>query len=170
MSAVTDILTHATVWLDGRSFIGEAETVTLPKLNVKKSEYNAGGLSASVDVPMAQFEKLEATFDFKTLNREHLNTLGVTLSNQVNVSARASIHGIDGSQKPVKAAMRGFITSIDYGDWKTGDGATAKLMLSPHYYRLEINNAVVHEIDALNCIAIVAGLDQLATTRAHLGG
>lgn len=170
MSVAGDVLTHSTVWLDGRSFVGECESITLPKLSTKKQAYAAGGLSAEVDVPMGLFEKLEASFSFNTMNPNHLNMIGITLGNQINVSARGSLHSNDGTQIPIKVSLRGAVTELDDGEWKTGELTKPKLSMgSITYYRKEINGKVIHEIDVLNGLAVINGVDQLAKTRAHLG-
>ena len=64
--------------------------------------------------------------------------------------------------------MRGLLTSVDPDTWKPGEEMPLKINMSLRYYKLEIDGAVVYEIDPVNYKAVINGVDQLETTRQHL--
>jgi P2 family phage contractile tail tube protein len=55
------------------------------------------------------------------------------------------------------------------GDWKPGDKAEIKHAIKAVYYKLEIDGRVMYEIDPLNMIQVVDGVDQLAAERSAVG-
>jgi P2 family phage contractile tail tube protein len=65
--------------------------------------------------------------------------------------------------------LRGGIKEVDMGDWKPGDKAEIKHAIKAVYYKLEIDGRVMYEIDPLNMIQVVDGVDQLAAERSAVG-
>ncbi|MNR67663.1 Phage tail tube protein FII [compost metagenome] len=55
------------------------------------------------------------------------------------------------------------------GDWKPAGEAEIKHALKLVYYKLEIDGRVMYEIDPINMIQVVDGVDQLAAERSALG-
>jgi uncharacterized protein len=58
---------------------------------------------------------------------------------------------------------------MDGGELTPGSKATLDASLSLTYYKLEHGGRVVQEIDVLNMIHVVNGVDRLAAQRAALG-
>ncbi len=61
--------------------------------------------------------------------------------------------------------MRGRHEEIDMGEQKVGEGGEFKAKMALVYYRLEWNGEVLIEIDVLNMIHMVGGVDRLADMR-----
>lgn len=61
------------------------------------------------------------------------------------------------------------MTSVDPGEWGDPKKGEVKLALTPNYYRLRIGGTEIYEIDLLNGIRRIGGVDQLAQRRANLG-
>jgi P2 family phage contractile tail tube protein len=51
------------------------------------------------------------------------------------------------------------------GNWEAGKKNETKYTLTPDYYKLEVDGAVVYELDPVNCIRIINGRDELAAER-----
>ncbi|MDA1813274.1 phage major tail tube protein, partial [Bacillus cereus] len=58
---------------------------------------------------------------------------------------------------------------IAAGKAKAGDKTEIKYKLAVSYYRLSINGQVLIEIDPVNFVEVVNGIDRLAQVRAALG-
>ena len=69
----------------------------------------------------------------------------------------------------VVATLRGGLREVDPGEWKPGEKAEFKYAVSVTYYKLEIDGRVMFEIDPVNCVRVIDGVDQLAAERAALG-
>ena len=67
------------------------------------------------------------------------------------------------------ATLRGMLKEVDPGDWKAGDKAEMKYAMAVTYYKLEIDGRVMYEIDMVNAVRVIDGVDQLAAERSALG-
>ncbi len=162
------ILKNMSLFVDGRGYAGNVEELTPPKLTMKTEEFRGGGMDAPVDVEMGM-EKLECEFTLTKFDKEILKLFGLAAGNVTNMTMRGHIESDDGTTAPVVINLRGKAREIDYGTWKAGDKATLKAVVSLRYYKLTHDGEVVHEIDVPGMKRVIAGVDQLAATRANLG-
>jgi hypothetical protein len=68
----------------------------------------------------------------------------------------------------VEVTVRGRHEEIDMGESKPGEGGEFKFKTVPVYYRLDWNGRTEIEIDILNMVFIVDGVDRMAEQRAAL--
>ena len=156
------------LYVDGRGYAGNVETLTLPKLTMKTEEFRNGGMDAPIEVELGM-EKLEAEFTLTRFDRNALGLFGLAQGQTVPLTVRGAIESDNGVQLPVIVNLQGFVRELDYGDWQPGEKATLKMMVSLRYYKLTHGPNVVHEIDIPNMVRTINGIDQLALTRASLG-
>jgi P2 family phage contractile tail tube protein len=168
MAMIPETLFNMTLFVDGTNFAGDVLSVTLPKLKVKTEEHRAGGMDAPIDMDMG-LEKLEAGFSCSGARREVLGKFGLADQTAFFGTFRGAFKGQKGEVKKVVATYRGQLIEADPGDWKPGDKAEFKYGLSLSYYKLEINDTLVHEIDPVNSVRVIDGVDQLAAVRTALG-
>ncbi len=162
-------LKNFNVFTDGLSWMGVIGEVTLPKLARKMEAWRGGGMNAEVDSDLGM-EKLEAEFTYGGLVREVFNQFGITKIDGVLIRFAGAYQRDDtGDVDAVEVVMRGRYTEIDPGSSKAGDDTEFKAKASLTYYKLTINGAVVIEIDVLNMIEIVDGVDRLAEQRRAIG-
>ena len=166
---ITDVLHNFNLFVDGRGQAGKISEHKLPKIAVKTEGFSAGGMAAEVEVPMGSVEKLETEFTLVGYNVEVLKQLRLLPGRSMALTSRGSLAGLDGVEKPVVVNMRGNMLEVDADAWKPANKAELKCKMNLDYYRLEIDGKVVYEIDPINCVAIVDGVDTLATTRQNLG-
>lgn len=69
----------------------------------------------------------------------------------------------------VVATLRGLLKEVDPGDWKAGEKAEFKYAVAVSYYKLEVDGREVYEIDPVNGVRAINGVDQLAGMRNDLG-
>jgi len=156
-----------TLFVDGEGYAGRVDELTPPKLTIKAEEYRAGDMDAPLDIDMGQ-EKLSLEASVGEYDAVLWRQWGLSEGRDVAVTLRGSQgHGVN--EEPVLLACRGMVTEIDPGGWKPGDANTCKLTMTLAYYRAEINGAEVVEIDVLNGVRKVGGVDQLAQRRRNLG-
>lgn len=166
---IADILQNINAFVDGRGFLGQVSELVPPKLMPLLEEYDAGGLSAVVDIPMGGHEKLEAETTINVADGELPKLFGVTLGATIPFTFRATTIDDDGETHAIAIAMRGVIKEFDPGTWKRGESAKLKLGLTLRYYKYERDGDVLVECDPTNMVMIVNGVDQLAEQRAALG-
>jgi P2 family phage contractile tail tube protein len=165
------VLKNFGVFADGRGYLGKAAEVTLPKLTRKMEELRAGGMNAPVEIDMGM-EKLECDATFKEYDEELFKLWGVRNHAAVNLRFKGALEADDAGNTvtPVEAVVRGRLREIDPGGWKPGDEALMKIAIACSYYRYTSNGAVLIEIDVVNMIERVNGVDRLAAMRRAIGG
>lgn len=70
---------------------------------------------------------------------------------------------------PVEVVVRGRHQEIDMGNAKPGSDTEHKFKMSCSYYKLIVNGREVVEIDIVNMVFKVNGVDRLAAQRAAIG-
>ncbi|GAB7533650.1 phage major tail tube protein [Pseudomonas sp. 3A(2025)] len=163
-----EILFNTNLIIDGVSMAGDVPQLTLPKISVKAEAYRAGGMDAEIDVDMG-LQKLESSFSTNGMRREALKFVGLADQTAFNGSFRGAFKDQKGGWKGVVATLRGMAREVDNGDWKPGEKAEIKFALSVSYYKLEIDDRLIYEIDPVNGVRVIDGVDQLSRMRTILG-
>ncbi len=69
-------LKNFNLFIEGESYAGRIEELTLPKLSRKMEKYRGGGLNGDIEIDLGM-EKLEMEFTLREYSREVLNQWGV---------------------------------------------------------------------------------------------
>ena len=165
---IPQVLFETNLFLGGISFSGDVPSVTLPKLTVKTDSFRGGGMGGEIEMDMG-LEKLEASFVTTGVRRESMKYFGLADQTSCNAVFRGAFKGLGGKVTPVIATMRGMLKELDMGDWKPGDKAENKYAMALQYYKLEVDGRVMYEIDMVNCVRVIDGVDQLAAERNAIG-
>ncbi|WLH16109.1 phage major tail tube protein [Pseudomonas simiae] len=165
---VPQTLYNMNAHIDGVSFAGDITSVTLPKMTLKTEEHRAGGMDAPVEMDQGM-EKLEASFAGKGVRPEAMKFYGLADQTAFNAVFRGSFKGQRGATTAVVATLRGMLKEIDPGDWKAGETGEFKYAVAVSYYKLEVAGRLMYEIDPVNCVRVINGVDQLASVRRDLG-
>lgn len=162
-------LKNFNAFMDGVSYAGVAQEVALPKLARKTEKMRAGGMNGEVSIDLGQ-EPLEAEVTFGGHVADVYKTYGKSKADAVLLRF-AGAYGNDqtGNTDAVEVVMRGRSTEIDPGKGKAGDKTELKVKLALTYYKLVSNGTTLIEIDLLNFVEIINGVDMLADQRKALG-
>jgi P2 family phage contractile tail tube protein len=155
MAQIPRILKNFTLFVDGRGLAGTIETLTLPTLTTKMEEVRAGGMDAPIEHDMGM-EKLEASFDLLEFNPDIIALYGLASADQ-QLTARGAMRA-DGADAVAIVV-----------NWKAGDPTKPKFSVGLRYYKLTIGGRELIEIDKVNMIRKINGVDQLATIRQAIG-
>ena len=144
-------LKHLNLFNDGNNWQGIVESLTLPKFTRKYEKYRGGGMPGAVDVDLG--------LDDGALDTEF--SIGGTELLLFKQMGKATVDGIQ---------LR-FTGSIqrDSGEWKTGESNTTKVTSTNSYAKLTINGEVLYEVDLINMVEIVDGVDLMEAHRNALG-
>jgi P2 family phage contractile tail tube protein len=166
--AARDVLKNFNLFVDGRGQAGQVEEFTPPVLELIMEEFRAAGMNAAVELEMGM-EKLEANFSLISFDRDVLALFGVSAGQSVRFIMRGALESWDGTVKAISHTMSGRIKKIDSGTSKAGDKPSMQIDIALDYYKLTHSGEVVHEIDVINMVRVVNGVDVLASQRAALG-
>lgn len=162
-------LKNMTLFNDGVNLMGEVTEVSLPKLKRKMEEYRAGGMNGSVKTDHGM-EGLELQWKCGGLMEQVLRQFG-TIGHAGVLLRFAGAYQRDDSPAvdAVQVVVRGRHEEIDPGSAKPGDNTEFSVTSTLSYYKLTINNVDVIEIDLVNMIEKVNGVDMLAAQRRAMG-
>ena len=166
---MTQVLRRFTAHVDGFDARLVIDEITPPVVRDLVEELKAGGLMAGMDIPLG-LQKLESGFKVNARSRELMKQVGMTPGKFVRPTFRGvSISEVDGTQQNETIVMQGRLniegdtwsaSSLNKLDYKIG---------SIKYYKHLINGSSLYEIDLINFICIVDGVDQWADLRSGLG-
>ncbi|KOX66784.1 phage tail protein [Pseudomonas psychrophila] len=165
---IPQTLFNTNMFIAGQSLQGDVPSLSLPKVTVKTEEYRGGGMDAPVAMDMG-LEKLESSFSTNGIRREVLKYFGAFDQTGFDASFRGAFKGQKGAVTAVVATLRGGLREVDPGEWSAGSKAEFKYAVDVTYYKLEIDGRVMFEIDPINCVRVIDGVDQLADVRNALG-
>ncbi|MBP2227540.1 P2 family phage contractile tail tube protein [Azospirillum agricola] len=163
------VLKNLNLFIDGSGYAGRVESVVLPKLSLKTEEYRAGGmdLPVEVDVGMA---KLEASLVLSDFDPALFASFGLLDLVGIPVTIRGAFQAQGNAEvTSVVVNLRGGWREMDVGTWKAGEKSTLTLAVAAHYYKLTVNGEELVEIDAINMVRSIGGVDLLAAQRVAVG-
>lgn len=166
--AARDVLKNFALFVDGRGYAGQVQSVSPPDLSIQVEDFRAGGMDAPIALDMGQ-EALEASFVLMAYDADVLALWGVGEGQNVPMTMRGALESYDGTVKPLVLNMRGKITTVARGEWSAGAAAPLTITMRLDYYKETHNGVELHEIDVVNMIRVIGGTDRLAAQRNALG-
>lgn len=163
---IPDKINDFNVYQDGDKLIGIGEEVTLPDIEMMSESVIVPG--GEVDSPtIGQFASGQVEIPFQSLTKDTFDLMNPLKS--VNITLRASQQEMDGNGDVVftgiRAVFRGRPKTLTAGSIKKGSGTGTSLAIEWTYYLLEIGGKKVVEIDKLNSVFKINGVDILARTK-----
>lgn len=162
-------LKHFNYYNDAESCLGEIFEITLPTLSRSMEDYRGGGMSGPVKLDNGM-EGIEIETKYGGLMRTALRQFGIATHDGVQGRFAGSYQREDtGEIDAVEVIVRGRHQEISRGNAKAGEDTefTAKTVCS--YYKEVWNGRVEAEIDFVNMIENIGGVDRLAQHRRALG-
>ncbi|ALB64026.1 Major tail tube protein [Cronobacter condimenti 1330] len=162
-------LKYMNLFNDGLSYLGVVKSVTLPKLTRKLENYRGGGMNGSAPVDFG--------LDDDALSMEW--TIGgfpdESIWSQYGASsvplrfAGSCQRDDTGETVAVEVVMRGRHKEIDSGESKQGEDTETKISTQCTYFKLTMNGKELVEIDTVNMVEKVNGVDRLEQHRRNIG-
>jgi P2 family phage contractile tail tube protein len=163
------VLKDQMLFNEGNDYQGDAKTVGLPNLTRKMEEYRGAGMSGTVSLDMGQ-EAMEASMTFAGPMRDIIRQWGTPTIDGVYMRFAGNYQRDDTAEiDTVEVILRGRFSEIEFGDQETGEVGDFKATMAVAYYKLVWNGRTEIEIDPINMIEVVNGIDLLAARRSALG-
>ncbi|NUT88793.1 phage major tail tube protein [Pseudomonas corrugata] len=164
-------LKNLNLFNDANSYLGVVKTVTLPPLGRKMEGYRGGGMNGPVKADLG-FSDDGIQFEWKTggLDLIALKQFGAVNASGVALRFTGAFQQDDTEAvSAVEVVMRGRHETIEMGDAEPGEDTEHSITTTCSYYKLIVDNEEIIEIDLLNFIEIVNGVDLLDKQRQALG-
>ena len=156
-----------TVYIDGRGYIGRVDSAKPPPLSLVTEAYRGAGMDAEIDIDMGM-QKLDFSCVLADYDPEVIKLFGL-FSADTAIVLRGAFQRQGEAAIPVVIRLQGGVKSLDRDDWSQGKRANITFLANCNRYSEEINGVKVVDIDILNGVRIIDGVDQLASIRAALG-
>lgn len=165
-------LKYMNVFLNGFSYQGVATSVTLPKLTRKLENYRGAGMSgvAPVDLGLDD-DALSMEWAIGGFPDAAIWALyAATGADAVPIRFAGSYQRDDtGETVAVEVVMRGRQKEIDTGEGKQGEDTESKIPVICTYFKLTMDGKELVEVDTLNMVEKVNGVDRLEQHRRNIG-
>lgn len=167
---ISERLSNFTTYLNGARRLSLVD-IELPDLEPMTEEVAGAGIAGVVETQtVGHYNAMSATLKFRTIGREVFEFVP-TERNQIVV--RGNQQGMDTSRgtvqnEKVKITMNVQTKNSSLGKFEVGAQTDTSLEVNVHYFKMEIGSRVVTEIDPLNFICIINGVDVLADVRENL--
>lgn len=160
------IMKDINIFVDGIGHLGTSEEIKLPSIKFKTEGFNRGGFEK--EISLGTFEKLEAEVTLAEYSPIVFAAMaaGTVTGLGVNITVKGSILQ-NGKHISALATLQGEI-DIDDGAWKANEKVQRKIKMRVNLYAMEIGGTQAILFDTENMIAMIDGVDYLASLRSHI--
>ena len=164
-------LKNLNLFNDGNSYLGLVKSLTLPALGRKMEAYRGGGMNGPVKVDLGLSDD-GIQFEWKTggLDLISLRQFGAVNASSVALRFSGPYQQDDtGETSNVEVVVRGRHETIEMGDAQPGEDTEHSMATTCSYYKLTVDGEEIIEIDLLNFVEKVNGVDMLEKHRTGMG-
>jgi len=159
------------VYEDADEFLGMAD-VTLPEKNQKTITMNGAGIGGDVEVPVnGHYDAMTLEMTFRTYTARHAR-LREHRRHQIELRVAQQNEDRVGGQLVTDAVKHVFVVvpkSASGGKVAPAASSDGKIAFSVRYWATYINGTKVDEIDQLNRVDVINGIDYDEPVRRALG-
>lgn len=172
MSIVPEKLNDFSIFLSGKPNLKGVADLQLPSLESLTETVNGSGMLGEYDSPAyGHFQSMKFTINWRVTSDELLDfykpeaiTVDCRLANQ-DYDAIKGHHDF----KPNRVLVHGLVTKNDLGKVQKASPYEGSTEIEVLYLKLEREGRVLLEIDKINYIYVVDGVDYAARLREALG-
>lgn len=168
MAQTKDVFINLALFMNGASYVGNVDNVDPPKLTATTEEFRGGGMNGPIEITTGH-EALRMGAEVINYSEEVFSLFNLAEGSNVNFTIRGALKSWNGATKPIKWNCRGKVIEIDPQNVKPGTPPRAKLTVALSYMQLTIGTTVVQEIDVVNMMQIINGVDVLQDVASALG-
>ena len=164
-------LTNGVLFIDGNNAYGKVEEVNNPEITAKVVEHKVLGGVGTVKLPSG-YDAMEASFKLNG-PLDEVAAMSADIKTSHEIIFRGSVEGYNGqdivSERPYVCIWRGTFAKSPGGAQKQHENVELMYPMNITYYKLMIDGVSLAEIDFVNNILKVNGVDKLAKYKANVG-
>lgn len=162
------VLRNFALYINGDTYAGKCSVIELPKLKIKTEEHRAGGMDAPAAIDMGM-ELMTMKFTMRELTPGMLRRFGLFDGQGTRLLARGALQRDGERAIAAKVEMQGAYTELDLGKWEPEKLHEVEIEAALRYFKFEIGNDVMYEIDVDNMIRKIGNRDELESIRRAIG-
>lgn len=159
------------VYRNGSNLAGVAD-IQLPSFDAMTETVRGAGIAGEYEsANIGHFQSMKLTLNWRALNIDFLS-LAAPVSASYDCRGVNQVLDSSTSQyklEPVRVVVRGMVTKNDPGKMEKNSPSDSSTEIEVTYIKMETEGRTIVELDKLNYIYIVNGVDYLAEARKGLG-
>jgi len=171
MNNLVNKVTNANIYLDGISYMGRAEEISLPDVAPKMVDHKGLGMVGESELP-AGLQKMSAKIKWNAIYPDVMAKTH-NVFQALRLQIRTSIETYENGSRVAQVPCVIFLTAIPKKAgglvFKPQDNVEREDEFNVTAYAMEINGEEIIDVDVMANIWRVNGVDQLAQYRANLG-
>ena len=171
VNVVRDKLINFEVYIAGGRKLGMAD-VTLPTIEYMTATLSGAGIGGEIEMPTpGHTSSMELEINWRTLNEDTTKLLAMK-AHDLEIRGSSELYDAGTGEiksEAIKINVRTLPKKGDSGSFKPADHTDTKSTLEIIYIKETIAGKVVLEIDKLNYIHYVDGVDFLSSVKSDLG-
>jgi P2 family phage contractile tail tube protein len=168
---IPQLLSNFMAYRNGTDYLGVVD-VDLPDLEMMSETVSGAGIAGEIDSPIiGQFASMTATLNWRVLDKANFKLARQEVQ---HIDFYGSIQTFDNTsgtykQVPIKVTLRGLPKNTPLGSLKAGGTMDNSNELEVVYIKILYDGKAVVEIDKLNFVCVIDGVDYAADIRRNLG-
>lgn len=170
-NVIPEQLTGVSHYFSNNELLGMGE-LNLPNIQFMTETISGAGIAGEYDNPIPGLtQSLESTYNFRDITKQQMQLLR---KKALDLTSYANLQSYDAGtgeyhDSQIKVTARAKVKSSNLGTFNTGNTGGVSVVVENIYLKIEIDGEKVLEIDKLNYIHFVDGVDWLAATRKNIG-
>lgn len=170
MATFPSVINDFNVYNAGTKLIGITGEVTLPDFESKTTTINGAGILGDIEeTVMGQFNSMKQEIPFRTLSDDIFSIMNPM--DAVDLTLRGAIQTMDtatgvADYKGMRVVVRGKMATFKPGTVKAAEQMNCSVTLELTYIMIEVDGQKKVELDKLNSVYVVNGVDLLEKVRA----
>lgn len=167
--AANNILKRWTIHVDGIGKAGNCKSYQAPALTVVTKDFQSGDMDMPIPLDMGM-EAMESSFSLFGVDPTVLPLFGLKSGTRTTVSVRSTYQDMTGKETELVEVLTGLITSVTRDEMGVGDQSdnAMSITMKLQYYKVVQAGVVLVEIDPINHVRKLGGIDVLEGIRAAL--
>lgn len=151
------------------TIVGTTGEITLPSIEAKTSTINGAGILGDIEEGViGQFGSIKMDIPFRVISSDVFSLMRTDQPTGITIRGAVQGFNTENSQAtitPMRVVVKGKVSSVSPGSFKAGEQMNSSISLELTYIKIEYDNEVGLELDKLNSVYTVDGVDMLSEIR-----
>lgn len=168
MKTIPTKINRYNVYKEGNRLLGMGDEMALPDFEASSETVSGAGILGEIDDPtVGHFSNQEIEIPFRVIDQEAVDMLDMTKSVTLTIRGAQQTTNSEGDIefRPMRVVVRGRSKKFSPGKVKAGSTMETKVTLTVLYILIELEGKPILELDKLNEVYKINGIDVLAKVR-----
>lgn len=168
MKTIPTKVNRYNVYKEGNRLLGMGDEMALPDFEASSETVSGAGILGEIDDPtVGHFSNQEIEVPFRVIDQEAVDMLDMTKSVTLTIRGAQQTTNSEGDIefRPMRVVVRGRSKKFSPGKVKAGSTMETKVTLTVLYILIELEGKPILELDKLNEVYKINGIDVLAKVR-----